>query len=81
MSRTCDVTRGMDHVVRLTRPSGSVLHTASKNWSQGRPGNEAMLIACWSIPRGNKAMINTSICVCLCVSVCVPVCLCPCVSQ
>ena len=31
-----------DHVVRFTRPSPSVLQ-AIKNWSRGRPGNEAKL--------------------------------------
>ena len=35
-----------DHVVRFTRPSGPVLHTASdQNWSQGRPGNEATRVS------------------------------------
>ena len=35
MSRICDVTFAMDHVVRFTRPSGSVLHTASNQKQAG----------------------------------------------
>ena len=43
VSRTCDVIFVMDHVVRFTSPSNLCLCIlqAIKNWSRGRPGNEA----------------------------------------
>ena len=46
MSRICDVSCAADHVVRFTRPSGSVfaLLQSIKKWSRERPGNEANAI-------------------------------------
>ena len=44
MSRICDVTFAMDHMVRFTRPSGSVFtYCKQSKTSRGRPGNKASL--------------------------------------
>ena len=69
MSRICDVTCALDHVVRFTKPSHSVLaYCKRKSWSQGRPGNEAskLTITCNILARhsctGSSCYLLSHVC-------------------
>ena len=64
MSRTCDVTRATDHVVRFTRPSGSVFAYCkrSKTWAEEslgtRLGTAPTNLEVWNSSVANTAVSN-----------------------